>query len=237
MIHLLEKKGPLFRGTRGHAFILPLGNSDNEVQEIHGLVLYRGDEILPSYMGIVIHHEIRIPINQSEIHGMSLVGFEPCSSEKILPDFKKIWLKHQYHHHIFQNKSSQQIGWCGFQIISWLFLWNMCVIFFCLDCRYVFFLSFPGFWNEKVTKIRSVRPPKAARERHTAATRCNDRSSRSHAVFQLLWAAVFVFCFFFGGGGMVMVFLLRGEQWPRAVVFFCCIFWVDEILLSYIGMK
>lgn len=34
---------------------------------------------------------------------------------------------------------------------------------------------------------------KAARERHTAATRCNDRSSRSHAVFQPLGEFVHFF--------------------------------------------
>ena len=40
-----------------------------------GCLLYRGDEILPSYMGIVISHEIRITMNQPGFHGMSLVGF------------------------------------------------------------------------------------------------------------------------------------------------------------------
>ena len=47
----------------------------------------------------------------------------------------------------------------------------------------------------------SVQPSnchEAARERHTAATRCNDRSSRSHAVFQLLGGCSF--CVFFWGG-------------------------------------
>ena len=36
-----------------------------------GYLLYEGDEILPSYIGIIIRHEIRIPINQPGFNGMS----------------------------------------------------------------------------------------------------------------------------------------------------------------------
>ncbi len=34
-----------------------------------GYLLYIGDEILPNYMGIIIDHEIRIPINQPGFNG------------------------------------------------------------------------------------------------------------------------------------------------------------------------
>ena len=39
-------------------------------------LLYRGDEILPSYMGIVINHEIRIPVKQ-----MVFVVLKNCQAE------------------------------------------------------------------------------------------------------------------------------------------------------------
>ena len=39
-----------------------------------GYLLYRGDEILPSDMGIVINHEIRIPMKTNQHNGMSFQG-------------------------------------------------------------------------------------------------------------------------------------------------------------------
>ena len=44
-----------------------------------GCLEYIGDEILPSYIGIKISHEIRIPINQPGFNGMSFTGFQRCS--------------------------------------------------------------------------------------------------------------------------------------------------------------
>ena len=39
-----------------------------------GCLGFIGDEQLPSYLGIIINHEIRIPINQPGFHGMSFQG-------------------------------------------------------------------------------------------------------------------------------------------------------------------
>ena len=36
-----------------------------------------GDEILPSFVGIIINHELRIPINQPRIHGKYPAGIFP----------------------------------------------------------------------------------------------------------------------------------------------------------------
>ena len=36
-----------------------------------GCLVYIGDKKLPSYIGILINHEIRIPINQPVFHGKS----------------------------------------------------------------------------------------------------------------------------------------------------------------------
>jgi len=58
--------------------------------QIPGYLLYIRDEILPNYIGIIISHEIRIPINQPGFNGMSSQGFDPCSNgwAKIMTSWK-----------------------------------------------------------------------------------------------------------------------------------------------------
>ena len=112
--------------------------------------------------------------------------------------------------HHSNKKTSQHIGYLGdvCLFISFSYFFGTCVLLLCI------FFNFPKVLTPKIANGEISRFFKAARERHTAATRCNDRSSRSHAVFQPLGACAFFW------GAFVVVF--RSEPGGRKWLAFCC---------------